>query len=143
MDAVLGTLVEIVLPGLVVVAVGWFTRRTVRRAAERRTAQAVAGAAVAVPCQARWRQGGRRRFFGYGKLSAGADGVGASFKAPLRPVVTLPVGGRAVVRESWRPGMRVLEYRAPDGQRIDFQVYEAEAGRAAKVLGIPDPARWA
>lgn len=36
--------------------------------------------------------------------------------------------------------MRVLEYRAPDGRRIDFQVYDAEAARTARLLGVPDPA---
>lgn len=82
----------------------------------------------------------RRRSFGYGKLWAGPDGTGAVFKAPLRAAVPLPVGGRAALRESRRPGMRVLEYRAPDGQRIDFQVYDAEAERTARLLRIPDPA---
>ncbi|WP_330295633.1 hypothetical protein [Streptomyces sp. NBC_00503] len=100
---------------------------------DRRAADAVIAAAVGVPCQARWRQGARRRFFGYGRL--GAD---ASFKAPLRSAVALPVGGRANLRESWRPGMRVLEYRAPDGQRIDFQVYAGEVGLAGRFLRVPD-----
>ncbi|WP_327734744.1 hypothetical protein OG749_13580 [Streptomyces nojiriensis] len=129
--------------GMAVIALGallagTLARRTVARRAEARTAAATGVAAVAVPCQARWRQGARRRFFGYGKLRTGADGTGAVFAAPLRRAVVLPVGGRVAVRESWRPGMRVLEYRAPDGRRIDFQVYDAEAARAARLLGAPD-----
>ncbi|MFI8453597.1 hypothetical protein [Streptomyces erythrochromogenes] len=134
------TLVEFAVLALVALLAGTLMRRTVAGRAAGRTAAATGGAAVAVPCQARWRQGMRRRFFGYGKLGAGPDGAGAVFKAPLRPAVRLPVGGRAAVRESFRPGMRVLEYRAPDGQRIDFQVYDAEAARAARLLGVPDPA---
>ncbi|MFB6563584.1 hypothetical protein ACFCYH_32645 [Streptomyces sp. NPDC056400] len=133
-------LVEMVALALVVLVAGTLMRRTVARRAEARTAAAAGAVAVAVPCQARWRQGARRRFFGYGKLRTGADGTGAVFAAPLRRAVVLPVGGRAVVRESWRPGMRVLEYRAPDGRRIDFQVYDAEAARTARLLGVPDPA---
>ncbi|WP_030730051.1 hypothetical protein [Streptomyces sp. NRRL S-237] len=113
---------------------GTLARRTVARRAEARTAAAAGGTAVAVPCQARWRQGARRRFFGYGKLRTGADGTGAVFAAPLRAPVAVPVGGRVVARGSWRPGMQVLEYRAPDGRRIDFQVYDAEAARAADLL---------
>ncbi|WP_445269202.1 hypothetical protein [Streptomyces sp. DSM 41634] len=136
------TLVEFVVLAVVALLAGTLARRAVARRAAGRTASASAGAVVAVPCQARWRQGARRRFFGYGKLGAGADGTGAVFKAPLRGAVPLPVGGRAAVRESLRPGMRVLEYRAPDGQRIDFQVYDAEAERAARLLGVPDPADW-
>ncbi|MGW3326419.1 hypothetical protein [Streptomyces virginiae] len=133
-------LVELVALALVALTAGTLMRRTVARRAETRTAAATGGATVAVPCQARWRQGVRRRFFGYGKLRTGADGTGAVFAAPLRRAVALPVGGRAAVRESRRPGMRVLEYRAPDGQRIDFQVYDAEAARTARLLGVPDPA---
>ncbi|MFD7789367.1 hypothetical protein ACFV4Q_40780 [Streptomyces nojiriensis] len=129
--------------GMAVIALGallagTLARRTAARRAEARTAAATGAVAVAVPCQARWRQGARRRFFGYGKLRTGADGTGAVFAAPLRRAVVLPVGGRVAVRESWRPGMRVLEYRAPDGRRIDFQVYDAEAARAARLLGAPD-----
>ncbi|AQT71802.1 hypothetical protein [Streptomyces sp. fd1-xmd] len=133
------TIVEYAVLALVAALAGTLTRRTVARRAAGRTAAASGGAAVDVPCQARWRQGLRRRFFGYGKLGAGPDGAGAVFKAPLRAAVRLPTGGRAVVRESWRPGMRVLEYRAPDGRRIDFQVYDAEADRAVRLLGVPDP----
>lgn len=136
-------LVAFVLIGLAASGVGMLMRRTVARRARARTEFASGGDLVAVPCQARWRQGVRRRFFGYGKLAPDADGTGAVFKAPLRRAVALPVGGRAVVRESWRPGMRVLEYSAPDGQRIDFQVYDAEADRAARFLRIPDPADFA
>ncbi|MFJ9946118.1 hypothetical protein [Streptomyces erythrochromogenes] len=134
------TLVEFAVLALVALLAGTLMRRTVARRAAGRTAAASGGIAVAVPCQARWRRGTRRRFFGYGKLGEGPDCAGAVFKAPLRPAVRLPVGGRAAVRESRRPGMRVLEYRAPDGQRIDFQVYDAEADRAARLLGVPDPA---
>ncbi|MFE2167323.1 hypothetical protein ACFXB3_20005 [Streptomyces sp. NPDC059447] len=133
-------LVAFVLIGLAAAGVGALTRRTVARRARARTVSASGRDVVAVPCQARWRQGARRRSFGYGKLSPDTDGTGAVFKAPLRRAVVLPVGGRAAVRESRRPGMRVLEYRAPDGQRIDFQVYDAEADRAARFLRIPDPA---
>ncbi|MFJ6757775.1 hypothetical protein ACIQNK_22435 [Streptomyces sp. NPDC091273] len=136
------TLVEFVVLAVVALLAGTLARRAVARRAAGRTTSASAGAVVAVPCQARWRQGARRRFFGYGKLGAGADGTGSVFKAPLRGAVPLPMGGRAAVRESLRPGMRVLEYRAPDGQRIDFQVYDAEAERAARLLGVPDPADW-
>ncbi|MFJ7780246.1 hypothetical protein [Streptomyces yangpuensis] len=133
------TVVEWVVLALVAFLAGSVMRRTVARRAAGRTEAASGGAAAAVPCRARWRQGARRRTFGYGKLGAGAgaDGAGAVFKAPLRPAVRLPVGGRASVRESRRPGMRVLEYRAPDGQRIDFLVYDAEAERAAALLGVP------
>ncbi|MFJ3965970.1 hypothetical protein [Streptomyces sp. NPDC090036] len=127
--------VEMVALALCALLVGALTRRTVARRAEARTAAAAGGAVTAVPCQARWRQGVRRRFFGYGKLRTGADGTGAVFAAPLRGVVALPVGGRVVARGSRRPGMQVLEYRAPDGRRIDFQVYDAEAARAARLLG--------
>ncbi|MEU9374952.1 hypothetical protein AB0D94_14425 [Streptomyces sp. NPDC048255] len=133
-------LIEMVVLALVALSAGTLMRRTVARRAAGRTAAAPGGSAVAVPCQARWRQGARRRSFGYGKLAPGADGTGAVFKAPLRKALVLPVGGRAAVRDSWRPGMRVLEYEAPDGRRIDFQVYDAEAGRAARLLGVPDPA---
>ncbi|WP_406086434.1 hypothetical protein [Streptomyces virginiae] len=133
-------LVEMVALALVALAAGTLTRRTVARRAEARTAAATGGAAVAVPCQARWRQGVRRRFFGYGKLRTGADGTGAVFAAPLRRAVALPMGGRVVARGSRRPGMQVLEYRAPDGQRIDFLVYDAEAAHTARLLGVPDPA---
>ncbi|GAA3247267.1 hypothetical protein ACFXB4_10825 [Streptomyces lavendulae] len=133
-------LVEFVLPALVVLATGALARRTVSRRAAARTASASGGAVVTVPCRARWRQGARRRFFGYGKLGAGADGTGAEFKAPLRGAVAVPVGGRVAVRAGLRPGMRVLEYRAPDGRRVDFQVYDAEAARAARLLEGPDPA---
>ncbi|WP_328963920.1 hypothetical protein [Streptomyces virginiae] len=128
-------LVEMVALALVALAAGTLTRRTVARRAEARTAAATGGAAVAVPCQAR-----RRRFFGYGKLRTGADGTGAVFAAPLRRAVALPMGGRVVAWGSRRPGMQVLEYRAPDGQRIDFLVYDAEAARTARLLGVPDPA---
>ncbi|MFJ6780127.1 hypothetical protein [Streptomyces yangpuensis] len=132
------TVVELVVLALVAFLAGSVMRRTVARRAAGRTEAASGGAAAAVPCRARWRQGARRRTFGYGKLGAGgAGGGGAVFKAPLRPAVRLPVGGRASVRESRRPGMRVLEYRAPDGQRIDFLVYDAEAERAAALLGVP------
>ncbi|MFB0629991.1 hypothetical protein [Streptomyces sp. AB3(2024)] len=133
-------LVEFVLLALVVLTTGTLARRTVSRRAAARTASASGGAVVAVPCRARWRQGARRRFFGYGKLGVGADGTGAEFKAPLRGAVPVPVGGRVAVREGMRPGMRVLEYRAPDGQRVDFRVYDAEAARTARLLEGPDPA---
>ncbi|MFB6825318.1 hypothetical protein ACFCXA_27480 [Streptomyces virginiae] len=133
-------LVELVALALVALTAGTLMRRSVARRAEARTAAAADGAAVAVPCQARWRQGVRRRFFGYGKLRTGADGTGAVFAAPLRRAIALPVGGRAIVRDSWRPGLRVLEYRAPDGRRIDFQVHDAEAARTARLLGVPAPA---
>lgn len=136
-------LIEMVVLALVALAAGTLMRRTVARRAQARAASGSGGDVVAVRCQARWRQGARRRAFGYGRLGPGAGGAGAVFKAPLRRAVALPVGGRAVVRESWRPGMRVLEYRAPDGRRIDFQVYDAEADRAARFLGVPDPADYA
>lgn len=136
------------LPLLVFLATGaaggWFGRGAVRRAAGLRWAAVAAGAVVAVPCRARRRQGVHRRFFRYGKLGVGvgADGVGsAGFKAPLRPAVALPVGGRAVLRENRRPGMLVLEYRAPDGQRIDFLVCAGEVGPAGRYLWVPD-ADW-
>ncbi|MFF3018810.1 hypothetical protein [Streptomyces sp. NPDC057939] len=119
---------------------GWLTRRTVARRAEARTASAAGGAVVPIPCRARWRQGARRRIFGYGKLGPGADGTGAVFKAPLRRAVVLPCGGRAAARTGLRPGMHMLEYRAPDGLRIDFWVHDAEIDRAARILRIPDPA---
>ncbi|MFJ9597770.1 hypothetical protein ACIRS3_34130 [Streptomyces virginiae] len=134
------TLVEWAVLALVAALAGTLARHTVARRAIGRTAAASGGVAVAVPCRARWRQGTRRRFFGYGKLGSGRDGAGAEFKAPLRPAVRVPAGGRAAVRESRRPGMRVLEYRAPDGRRIDFLLYDAEAERAARLLGVPDPA---
>ncbi|MFD7093451.1 hypothetical protein [Streptomyces xanthophaeus] len=136
-------LVEVVVYALVALPVAALTRKVVARRAAGRNASAAAGAVVAVPCQARWRQGARRRTFVPGKLRPGPDGTGAVFKAPLRRAVVLPVGGRAAVRESWRPGMRVLEYRAPGGERIDFQVYDAEADRTARLLGVPDPADYA
>ncbi|THA80021.1 hypothetical protein [Streptomyces sp. A0592] len=136
------TIVGFAVLVLVALLAGTLMRRTVARRAAGRSAAVSGGAVVAVPCQARWRQGARRRFFGYGKLGAGPDGAGAVFKAPLRPAVRLPVGGRAAVRDSWRPGMRVLEYRAPDGRRIDFQLYDAEAERAARLLGVPERGDW-
>ncbi|MFD5623435.1 hypothetical protein [Streptomyces yangpuensis] len=131
------TVAEFVVLALVAFLAGTVMRRTVARRAAGRTEAASGGAAVGVPCRARWRQGTRRRTFGYGKLGAGPGGAGAVFKAPLRPAVPLPVGGRAAVRESLRPGMRVLEYQAPDGQRIDFLVHDAEAERVARLLGLP------
>ncbi|MFI8387492.1 hypothetical protein [Streptomyces sp. NPDC085540] len=65
---------------------------------------------------------------------------GCGLRGPLRRAVALAVGGRAVVRESWRPGLRGLEYRAPDGRRTDFQVCDAGAARTARLLRVPDPA---
>ncbi|MDX2392435.1 MULTISPECIES: hypothetical protein [unclassified Streptomyces] len=134
------TLIEAALIVLLVAPAGWPARRTVARRAEARATSAADGAVVPIPCRARWRQGVRRRVFGYGKPGPGADGTGAVFKAPLRRVVVLPRGGRAAVRTGLRPGTRVLEYRAPDGLRVDFQVYDAEVDRAARILRIPDPA---
>ncbi|MFJ8015296.1 hypothetical protein [Streptomyces sp. NPDC096339] len=136
-------LVTFVLIGLAVAGVGARARKAVARRARARTASASGGNLVPVPCQARWKQGARRRFFGYGKLTPDTDGTGAVFKAPLRRAVAVPVGGRAAVRQSWRPGMQVLEYSTPDGRNIDFQVYDAEVDRAARFLRIPDPADFA
>ncbi|MCX5408235.1 hypothetical protein OHA37_30770 [Streptomyces sp. NBC_00335] len=120
------------------VVTAWIGRRSLRRTADERRAALAAGVVVAVRCEARWRQGVRRRFFAQGDLGTGPGGIGVAFKSPLRPAVALPVGGRAVVRGSWWPGMRVLEYRAPDGRRIDFHVYPREVGLACRYLGVPD-----
>ncbi|MET9689281.1 hypothetical protein ABZY81_12475 [Streptomyces sp. NPDC006514] len=129
-------LVEMAALALVALAAGTLMRRAVARRAEARTA----AVAVAVPCQARWRQGVRRRFFGYGRLRTGADGAGAVFAAPCAGRSRCPwPAGRSSARAGGR-GCRCWSTGLRTGGGSNFQVCDAEAARTARLRGVPDPA---
>ncbi|MEV6573492.1 hypothetical protein [Streptomyces sp. NPDC051577] len=112
-----------------------------RRLAAHRAAGVAAGVRTALSCRVEWREGLGRTGFLYGTLTTGPTG-GPVFKRPARRAVELPGGGRATHRPSWRPGMRMVEYRAPDGDRLGILVHDTDVDLAARFLRVPDPADY-
>ncbi|MEU9006744.1 hypothetical protein [Streptomyces sp. NPDC048551] len=130
-------IIEWAILALTVLAAGTSIRAVTSRRAVRRATGALAGVEVAIPCRVAWKDGLGRHGFMYRKLTRQSHG--SVFKRPARRPVTLPVGGRALLGPSWRPGMQVFEYRAPGGEELRLQCYEAEAHLVATLLRIPDP----
>ncbi|MGW4609934.1 hypothetical protein [Streptomyces lannensis] len=129
-------MLEVIVLGLVALVSGVAVRSVIGRRTARRAAHFERGDRVAIPCRIAWRSGLGRGAFVYGKLTS--DGDGAVFTRPARRPVRLPVGGRAVRRAAWRPGMQVFEYSSPGGEELRLQVYNGDSERVARYLQMRD-----
>ncbi|MFJ6938602.1 hypothetical protein [Streptomyces sp. NPDC101132] len=112
---------ELVFLAAVAVCVGTTARLVSARRAERR---AGAGDRAAVPCRIAWYRQDRKGLSRYGKVTVTPEGL--RFKNPLRGPRTIAPGGAASQRSSMRPGFALLDYRTPQGERMEILVGEGD-----------------
>lgn len=132
---------EFVVEVIALVVTGWVAGTATRRLASRRAALRsdglAGGAGVSIPCRLNWKSVTGTRGFVYGKL--GSDTLGPCFTRPRGLAIRIPAGGRAAYHSHWRPGMGVLEYRTPEGDKVRFLCYSADCDMIVRLLKIPNP----